>query len=135
MKRIILITLLAILLAITVFAETHSDYIEEPAPRPPVELIEVPHGVKEENVPYLVMVHDAFDGDIMVDIANAESSFNPAAKNPRSSAKGLFQIVDSTWSSTKCNGDVLNATDNIECAKKIRADAGTTPWNASKNNW
>lgn len=30
-------------------------------------------------------------------IAQLESTLNPAAKNPRSSAAGLFQFIDSTW--------------------------------------
>lgn len=33
----------------------------------------------------------------LAEIANAESSFDPAAKNPNSSATGLFQFIDETW--------------------------------------
>jgi hypothetical protein len=37
------------------------------------------------------------DPDVALRIANAESSTSNAAKNTRSSARGLFQIIDSTW--------------------------------------
>lgn len=33
----------------------------------------------------------------LAEIANAESGFNPAAKNPNSSATGLYQFTDATW--------------------------------------
>ena len=51
-------------------------------------------------------------------IANCESSMNPLAKNPNSSAKGLYQFIDSTWEHY-CEGDVLNADDNIDCFVKL----------------
>ncbi len=35
-----------------------------------------------------------------INIANAESAFNPLAPNPTTTAYGLFQYVDSTWSSS-----------------------------------
>lgn len=37
------------------------------------------------------------DKAILLAIAEHESGFNPAAKNPASSAHGVFQIIDSTW--------------------------------------
>lgn len=36
----------------------------------------------------------------MLSIAKRESSFNPNARNPNSTAGGLFQFIDGTWSST-----------------------------------
>jgi SLT domain-containing protein len=33
----------------------------------------------------------------LMEIARRESSFNPRAKNPKSSAYGLFQFLDGTW--------------------------------------
>ncbi len=40
------------------------------------------------------------DFDFLVRTARRESSFNPAAKAPTSSAAGLFQFVEQTWLST-----------------------------------
>jgi hypothetical protein len=37
------------------------------------------------------------DPDTALRIAKIESSLNPSAKNPRSSAGGLFQFIDGTW--------------------------------------
>jgi len=72
---------------------------------------------------------------VMIRIADAESDFNPLAKNPHSSAKGIFQIIDGTWKHYKCEGDVLNAVDNIQCARKIYDKENTHPWKASEHVW
>lgn len=92
--------------------------------------------LKSDFTAYKSMVENEFKhAPVMVAIAQYESSFNPNNKNPNSSASGLFQILKGTWKAYKCEGDVFNPTDNIACAKKIYADSGTTPWNASKANW
>lgn len=52
-------------------------------------------------------------------VAFCESSLIPTKESKISSAKGLFQIIDSTWRLFKCSGDPLNYHDNIKCAKKI----------------
>ncbi|MCF6368343.1 transglycosylase SLT domain-containing protein [Rhizobium halophilum] len=41
-------------------------------------------------------IRNGEDPDTLVEIAGIESSFNPFAKNPNSSAGGLFQFIDST---------------------------------------
>lgn len=74
-------------------------------------------------------------GHIMVDIAWAESQFVPTARNPRSTAKGIFQILDGTWSGAGCTGNVLNADDNIRCARVLYDQSGTRPWLASSHAW
>jgi hypothetical protein len=53
-------------------------------------------------------------------IAFCESTFRPDAKNPKSSAKGIFQILDSTWH--RFCSDLDNPKDafqNIQCAHRI----------------
>lgn len=37
----------------------------------------------------------------MRELARCESTFNPGAKNPESSARGLFQYLDTTWTSAR----------------------------------
>jgi len=37
------------------------------------------------------------DPDLFVGLARRESGLNPAARNPGSSAGGLFQFLDGTW--------------------------------------
>lgn len=63
-------------------------------------------------------------------IIRCESNFNPKAKNPNSSAKGLAQIIDGTWKHFKCEGEPLDARDNIRCATKILKDS-VHHWDAS----
>lgn len=47
-------------------------------------------------------------------IAECESNFNQYAKNPNSTAKGIYQFISKTWTNY-CEGDVLNYQDNIKC--------------------
>lgn len=51
---------------------------------------------------------------LALQIAFKESSFNPKAHNPSSSAKGLYEFTDGTWKNY-CKGDVYNAEDNLNC--------------------
>ncbi len=104
---------------------------------PPVEVIQIPSKLPEQYVEYYLMVYEEFhdDAPVMIEIARAESGFNPQAKNPASTAKGLFQILGSTYKAYNCTGDVLNAADNIACARIIYEKDGTTPWNESKSSW
>lgn len=62
------------------------------------------------------------DPDLAVKIARKESELYPRAKNPRSSAYGLFQITDDTWKQyggTKDNR--YNMMDNIRIGVDIIA--------------
>lgn len=72
---------------------------------------------------------------VMLRVAKAESSFIPTAKNPDSSATGIFQILIGTWRAYGCTGSRTNAADNISCARKIYDAQGTTPWDSSKYKW
>jgi hypothetical protein len=51
-------------------------------------------------------------------VAKCESSFNPEAKNPNSTAKGLFQFINGTWRGY-CKGDVMNYKDNTDCFMQL----------------
>jgi len=136
------------LIAITAPSKTNGDYIPVSddyalavpvtvvAPPVKIEVIQVPKTVKIKNDVYYLMVYEAFkDTPVMLRIASAESGFNPLAKNPASSASGIFQILKGTWKDYKCVGDVFDAEDNIACAKIIYARDGTRPWNASASVW
>lgn len=72
----------------------------------------------------------------MLQVAYAETTtLDPLAKNPSSSASGLFGITKGTWEDRKCTGDVFDAADNIACARKIYDKYGLKPWEASKSKW
>ena len=67
-------------------------------------------------------------------IKQAESGGNYNAKNPRSSASGAYQFLDTTWRSvTGLPGsarDYPKATQD-EAARKLYAAQGSAPWAAS----
>jgi len=71
----------------------------------------------------------------MIKIARCESNFRPEAKNPNSTAKGIFQIIISTWDRNKCEGERWDFVDNIKCAYKLYETRHFQPWNASKSCW
>lgn len=66
----------------------------------------------------------------MIRIARYESRFNPKAKNPHSTAKGIFQILDGTWNAkaNRCVGNAYNFKQNIDCAWIIQGKRGFQPW-------
>lgn len=72
---------------------------------------------------------------ILAKIARCESGNDPLAKNKKSSAKGLLQIIDGTWESFKCEGSVLNPDDNMRCGVKIATQSGLHHWNESRSCW
>lgn len=81
------------------------------------------------------------DAPVMVKIAGAESTHCKNKVNPKSSARGCFQILKGTWRDYKCEGDFndeavrMDDDKNIACARKLYDRDGTVPWNESKANW
>lgn len=68
--------------------------------------------------------------EILVRIAKAESSLDPCAKNPNSSARGLFQILDLHGLSeqARCN-------PRIATAWAIDHWRDGHPWDSSRSKW
>lgn len=63
------------------------------------------------------------DPSIALSIAQAESSLNPSAKNKNSSAAGLFQVIDSTWSQYGgAKGKKLDPQENARVGMAILSD-------------
>jgi len=57
--------------------------------------------------------------EISLAIADCESKMGKYKYNLQgSSAKGIFQFIDSTWENY-CDGDVLNDEDNVRCFTKL----------------
>lgn len=133
--RIIILVALVLLL---IFLPKQAKGDEElPANTPVVvEVVSIPSKVKPEYDQYYLMAYAEFKNEpVMLAIGMAESGFNPKAKNPNSTAKGIYQILDGTWKAHKCEGDVYDPVDNIKCARKIYEDSGTKPWDASGDFW
>lgn len=85
------------------------------------------------------IIEEVFSGykdiETIKHVAFCESSYNEKAKNKHSSASGLYQIINSTWSHYGCTGDKFDARDNATCAKKIYDKSGLKPWRASQHCW
>lgn len=74
--------------------------------------------------------------DLLMNIAGAESSGRPDAANPRSSAKGVFQFIDSTWESLGGTpGNQFDPQENVELgarftrqnAERLKQELGRDP--------
>lgn len=83
------------------------------------------------------------DNPVMIDIARCESQFRQfnndgqVLKNPTSSAKGVFQIMESLHSApaARLGFDILTVEGNIGYAEYLLKKEGTRPWNASAKCW
>lgn len=62
------------------------------------------------------------DPETALFIANRESGLNPAARNPRSTAGGVFQFIDSTWKKYAPGGDKFDADTNIDAGVRFIRD-------------
>ena len=92
---------------------------EPPKPPTVVELIE--QYSEEYEVPYR----------LAYELAKFESRLNPTAENPKSTAKGVYQFLDGTWKEF-CDGDILDAKDNISCAMNLISNNGITHWTSDQ---
>jgi len=72
-------------------------------------------------------------------IAQCESGWNPEAKNPVSTAHGIAQFLDGTWSyvQKKWNMklDRYSKEDQIYAFIRLYEEEGSSHWNASKYCW
>lgn len=79
------------------------------------------------------------DPALFLRVARCESGLKPMAKNTESTASGIFQFLDSTFSSQLAKygmtGEKNDPLVQIELAAKMIADGGLSHWNASKSCW
>lgn len=74
--------------------------------------------------------------EVMKRIGVCESGLIQTAKSPKSTATGIFQIINGTWEGHGCVGDRRNYKDNIACAKKIHdGPQGLGAWSESFPCW
>ena len=78
-------------------------------------------GITQEDIK-VEIIRQSLNADVNIytalRIAKCESNYNPIAKNKSSSASGIYQFLNSTWSRS-CSGDVFNYKDNISCFMKF----------------
>jgi len=94
------------------------------------------------NAPVRVVKATKVDSAVMERIKQCESQGNPNARNPHSTAKGLYQFLDSSWEAygkllwgSTVGKDVFSAKDNEELAMFVFLIEGTTPWESSAYCW
>jgi len=66
-----------------------------------------------ENMVIGAALNYGIDVDDALAIAECESNFNSRAQNPNSSAKGVYQFLDSTWDNINAGGHQFDAEENI----------------------
>jgi hypothetical protein len=57
-----------------------------------------------------------------------ESKGDPVARNKHSTAKGLFQFLDSSWKRWGNDQDVFDQSANIDAAIRYYKHSGSAPW-------
>lgn len=77
--------------------------------------------------------------DLFVRIIKCESGFKIGVKNPASTASGLMQFLDSTYSKYakiySITADKNDPGAQMEMAARIIADGGIHNWDASRSCW
>lgn len=82
-----------------------------------------------------------FPEHLALKVAKCESGFDPNAKNPKSTAEGIYQFIDSTWAKTLRDMGLPKTTSkydpkaNIEAGIWLMKHEGTQHWQESKNCW
>ncbi len=95
----------------------------------------------EDWRPLIEMFFFPADADRAVDIVRCESQGQPDAKNPRSTASGLFQHLASLWPERATNAgypgaDVFDPVANTAVAAWLAYEGGGwSHWNASRDCW
>ncbi len=78
---------------------------------------------------------------LALSIAVCESNFEPTAKSPSSSAKGIAQFINSTWFETMrrmglpTSSSVFDPKTHVEAFVWLLKNDGVSHWEASKKCW
>lgn len=76
--------------------------------------------------------------DLPLRVANCESGFQQSSKNRNSTASGVYQYLQTTWSHTEAGRAGISAFDadaNVHMAIKSIASGGISNWAASAACW
>lgn len=97
----------------------------------------IPNVVVQEITPQeYLKEHAGSDFELLSRIIVCESGWKPAAQNKVSTAGGLFQFLDSTWSRTASSSwEKYNPYRNIDAGIALFKKEGTQPWKESESCW
>jgi hypothetical protein len=111
-------------------------YEAEPDPLPEPEVVQIEVKIDWTKERIIQEINDTFpDAPIMVAVAKCESGLVPTAKNPTSSASGIFQILMSLHGPSLGDLDVWNPADNIKFARILYDNGGLAHWSESARCW
>lgn len=100
---------------------------------------EVREYTEQEKIELIILeqaVLFGVDPDLALYLAKIESNYNPYARNPSSTAKGIYQFLDSTWLNFCHNvapEEVYDPELNAKCAMRILSEGGIVHWLADPN--
>lgn len=122
-------------------AYVHSQYVPEVVQNYPQQGLESPitGSQQVESIIRLYASKSNVGGDLMVSIAKCESGLKIDIKNPKSSASGIFQWLDSSWLRYSkiygIIGDKNNPANQAELTAKVISNGGIGNWSESKICW
>ena len=91
-----------------IFCSLSFIFCEAPKIDPETKSLKISEYIRVEAIKHEI------DPVLALRIANCESSLNPKAKNPYSSAGGVYQFLDGTWNAY-CSGNKFNYKDSVDC--------------------
>ena len=112
-----------------------------PCPKPPPGMVAGALAGLDRWRPLVAEYFEAEDVELALSVIGCESHGDPAAANPSSSARGLFQHLASLWperaaSAGRPGADILDPEDNIAVAAwLVYRGGGWSHWNASGHCW
>lgn len=90
----------------------------------------------------LIAISSLYYPDIQVlasKISYCESRDDPTAKNPKSTAYGLCQIIDGTWNYIQNKWDIKldrhNPNDQMYACERLLREEGTKHWTETESCW
>lgn len=121
----------AVMLELADFLQRHTPSVGSagtPFPAGPTESRTYTPGVEQWR-PLVAVYFPAEEVDRALRIMGCESNGDPYADNPRSTASGLFQFLDSTWARTPyAAASVYDPETNIAAAAWLWSVSGWAPW-------
>lgn len=133
------VTLIFLLLLVGIGWVVRSTEMIWPVPMGAVQVVKQAYAVEKpvyvvpETIEDKIRTTFKEDPETAVRIAKCESGLNPKAKNKTSSARGLFQVMQS-WHRINEKW-LLNEDINIQVAYQLWQEQGWNPWEASRHCW